>query len=74
MKVTVKLFATLREGLFEKEVREYDPETTVANVISGLKIPDREVKVVFVNSRHAPKEHKLKDGDILALFPGVGGG
>jgi sulfur-carrier protein len=74
MKVTVKLFATLRDGLFDEEVREYGPGTTVASIINELKLPLDRVKVVFVNNRHAAKDRELKDGDILALFPPTGGG
>ena len=74
MKVTVKLFATLREGRFEEEVRQYDPEKTVGEVLENLNIPESEVKIVFVNNRHARKNRKLSDGDVLGIFPPIGGG
>ena len=74
MTVTVKLFATLRDGRFEEEVRHYDPGCTVGQVLEVLGILESEVKVVFVNNRHAGLSRELRDGDVLALFPPIGGG
>ncbi len=34
MKITVKLFATLRKDRFEKDNREYEPGTIVSQVIN----------------------------------------
>ncbi len=74
MKVRVKLFATLREGRFEEEVRECDQTTTVGQVLEDLKIPETEVKIIFVNNRHAQIDRELRDGDVVGLFPPIGGG
>ena len=74
MKVKVKLFATLGKGRFEEEVRQYDPEFTVGQVLDDLNIPKSEVKVVFVNNRHAGMDRELRDGDVIGLFPPIGGG
>lgn len=74
MKVKVKLFATLSKGRFEEEVRQYDPEFTVGQVLDDLNIPESEVKVVFVNNRHAGIDRVLSDADVLAIFPPIGGG
>ena len=74
MKLRVKLFATLREGRFEERTEQFARGTTVADVIASLDIPDREVKIIFVNSRHAARDRMLEEGDTLALFPPIGGG
>lgn len=74
MNVKVKLFATLRDGRFEEEVREYPSEITVRLVLKDLGISEYEVKVVFVNSRHAKLDQELCDGDVLGVFPPIGGG
>ena len=74
MKVTVKLFATLREGHFEEEVKQFDPDFTVGQVLEDLNIPESEVKIIFVNNRHAGMDRGLCDGDVLAIFPPIGGG
>ena len=74
MKVTVKLFATLRDGRFEVEDRRYDRATTVLQVLEDLNVPETEVKIVFVNNRHAKLDRELSDGDVLGIFPPIGGG
>ncbi|MFC1639968.1 MoaD/ThiS family protein [Gemmatimonadota bacterium] len=74
MKIKVKLFATLREGRFEEEFRHYDSETTVGEVLVDLDIPESEVKIVFVNNRHAGIDRKLSDRDVVGIFPPIGGG
>jgi len=74
MKVNVKLFATLSKGRFEQEVRQFDPETTVAEVLKDLNIPEIAVKIVFVNNRHAKLDRELHDGDVVGIFPPIGGG
>ncbi len=74
MKVTVKLFATLRDGRFEVEDRRYDRATTVLQVLEDLNVPETEVKIVFVNNRHAKLDRVLADGDVLGIFPPIGGG
>jgi molybdopterin converting factor small subunit len=39
-----------------------------------IGIPEKEVRLIFVNGRHASLEDRLAEGDTLALFPPVGGG
>ena len=79
MRVTVKLFATLvrfKEGTragkpFEMELPE---SATVHDLIDMLQIPPEETHVVFINNIIEEHESKLKDGDVVGLFPPVGGG
>ncbi|HKZ17243.1 MAG TPA: MoaD/ThiS family protein [Geobacteraceae bacterium] len=74
MRVTVKLFATFRLGRFLAETREYPPGTTVGSILEELELPERELGAVFVNYRHADKDYELREGDIVSIFPLVGGG
>lgn len=74
MQVTVKLFATFRQGRFSVEVREYRPGTTVGQITEELAIPKGELGILLVNSRHVALDHELHDNDTLAIFPLVGGG
>lgn len=74
MNVRVKLFATLRDGRFDEEVRCYESGTTVGHVLDDLNIPEIEVRIVFVNSRHAQPDRELTDGDVIGIFPPIGGG
>jgi sulfur-carrier protein len=74
MKITIKLFATLRKGMFEEETREFTPGMAVKEVIRGLNIPGNQVTLILLNGRHAAPDTELHDGDTLSLFPPIGGG
>lgn len=74
MEVNVKLFATLREGRFKEKTTEVDDNSKVNNVIEKYEIPVEEVAICFVNGRDVDKDHVLQNGDVLSLFPPVGGG
>jgi sulfur carrier protein len=74
MKVTVKLFASLRQGCFEAKVIDCDAQSTVEQIIRYFGIPRDQVSIILVNSKHVDFACPLSEGDILALFPPVGGG
>ncbi len=74
IQVTVKLFATLREGRFDVRAMELAAGSRVADVARILSIPEEEVALIMVNHRHREITHVLGDGETLALFPPVGGG
>lgn len=74
MTVTVKLFATFREGRFKKELRNYPAETTIGQIIEQLELPEDQLGAILLNSRHVEKDVVLHDGDTLSIFPLVGGG
>ena len=74
MQLTVKLFANFREGRFIKEERVYPADTSVGEIVDSLGIDRGEVGVLMVNSRHSSFDSRLKDSDILAIFPVIGGG
>lgn len=74
MKITIKLFATFRVGRFASTVQEYQPGTSVGEIIGELKIAEKELGMVLVNSRHVELDHQLNEGDTLSIFPLVGGG
>jgi len=74
MNITVKLFASFRAGRFDIETGDYLAGTTVADVADSLNLPQTEVGIMMVNNRHVKLDHMLADGDVLALFPLLGGG
>ncbi len=74
--VTVKFFATLREYGPAKETLTI-PEDSIINLLfEKYKIPREERKtIIMVNGRpHRDQNTILKDGDIIAIFPPIGGG
>lgn len=74
MQVTVKLFASFRTGRTPIEVCEYQPGTKVGDVVREKGIPESELGIMLVNARHVQLDRELADGDILAIFPLLGGG
>jgi sulfur-carrier protein len=74
MTLTLKLFATFRNGRFETEQRSYPPGTTVASIVDELQIPQQEIGVLLVSGRHADLTHEPAAGDTVSIFPLLGGG
>ena len=74
MQVTVKLFASFRTGRTPIEIRDYPAGTTVADVVAEQGIPVAELGIMLINHRHVHLDRELADGDILAIFPLLGGG
>ena len=72
--MTIKLFASFQRGRFAVETRDYPPFTSVAEIAHDLKIPVTEIGVVLVNARHVELDFCPAAGDILAIFPVIGGG
>jgi sulfur-carrier protein len=74
MQVTIKLFANFRNDRFIKEVQTIAPGSTVGAIVSELALTEEEVGVILINGRHSNLDQPLTEGDILSLFPLVGGG
>ncbi|MBU3160388.1 MoaD/ThiS family protein [Clostridium frigoris] len=74
MKVTVKLFATFRDGRDKIQVFELDEGKTLEDVIAELGIEKSEIAILLVNGRDGQFGNPLVEGDVIALFPPVGGG
>ncbi|MEN8904961.1 MAG: MoaD/ThiS family protein [Clostridiales bacterium] len=74
MKVTIKLFATLRDYNDNEFKLDIKSNTNIISIIESLNIPKEEIAIIMVNGRSADLDYRLKDKDILALFPPVGGG
>ena len=74
MQITIKLFANFRNGRFIKEVQTIALDSTVGAIVSELALTEEEVGVILINGRHSNLDQPLTEGDILSLFPLVGGG
>jgi len=74
MMVRVKLFATLREGRDKDRVYELMDGARVIDVVNMLNIRLDDVKILLLNGQDADFDVQLKDGDVLSIFPPVGGG
>ncbi len=79
MLVKVRAYAMLRRylpgaAIGQSAVVELPPEATVGDALDRLGIPRAETKVCFVGGLRRDHDHRLKDGDELAVFPPVAGG
>ena len=74
MDITVKLFATFRIGRFAENRKRFSLGTTIADIVRELHIPEEQIGIIMLNSRHAQLAQQLSDGDQLAIFPLLGGG
>lgn len=77
MDISVKLLVGLKkhsptgEPQFDLRVAE---DVSVEEVLQKLGIPRRPVKVILVNGRQAQPKRKLKEHDLLVVFPPLEGG
>ena len=46
----------------------------MGDIVDGLDIVRDEVGVVMINSRQAGLEVPVAEGDVVAIFPVIGGG
>ena len=74
MKVTVKLFATLRDGRGKVLEKIYSEGTTIRDIIKDLNIEEKDVAILLKNGINTPMDVIPSDGDYLSIFPPVGGG
>ena len=72
--IEVRLFAGLRQGRQKIYQMESESITTVQDIMDRLSIDRREVNILLINGFHQKPETEVKDGDIVSLFPAVGGG
>ena len=81
MKVTVRYFSIHRD-MTEKTEEEVqlDQGATTKDLLNRLKesyprLKDaKDYTVISINGNFAEEKSKLKEGDVVALFPPVGGG
>lgn len=72
--IEVRLFATLRENrdkILYVDAKDYNDG---ADLIDFLEIDRDDVAIFLINGIHSKLEDHIKDDDIIAIFPPVGGG
>ncbi|NBG86998.1 MoaD/ThiS family protein [Isachenkonia alkalipeptolytica] len=74
MEIQIKLFATLREGRGKLVTKEFSSAVTPKEVLEALNINEEDVAILLVNGLDGTLDQELQDGDMLSVFPPVGGG
>jgi len=74
--VTVKFFATLRQYGPDKDVLIIPENSKIRLLFDKYSIPKEERRaIILVNGRpHKDLNTILKDGDLISIFPPIGGG
>ena len=72
--IEVRFFATLREG--RGKIAQIPAEGVFAagDILRRFDIPEEEVAILLINGFHSKPGDPVKDGDVISLFPPVGGG
>ncbi len=75
VQVNLKLFATLRR-LVQAQAENYSiqPGTTVGELIAKLGLPEKQVKLIFIDGVRGGLHTVLHGGERIGIFPPVGGG
>ena len=74
MKVEVKLFAAFRKGRFVQKQLEVPDDACLKDVLDHLDITAEEVSLPLINGVYSNVNDTISDGDVLSIFPAVGGG
>lgn len=79
MKVDVYLYATLSKYLpadasNRGATLDVGEKSRIRDVVHHLEIPEKRIKLIFVNGVHARMDTLLAEGDRVGMFPPVGGG
>lgn len=72
--IEVRLFATFREGREKVSFFDQKDFKNAGEIIDYLRIPRQDVAILLINGLYSPIDASVKDGDVIALFPPVGGG
>lgn len=74
MEIKVRLFATFREGRGKEIIMDFPQGATPIDVIEKLNICKDEVAILLINGRDGDFVVELNQGDVISIFPPVGGG
>ena len=72
--IEVRFFATLRQGRGKITEVPAEEVSTAGDILRRFEIPAEEVSILLINGFHSKPGDPVNDGDIISLFPPVGGG
>jgi molybdopterin converting factor small subunit len=74
MYINVRLFATLRDGRKKEYLMSLAGIDSARDIIERLNIHEEEVAILLINGSDCSLNHKVQSGNIVSVFPPVGGG
>ena len=74
LNIEVRLFATLRQGREKKQIVEIAEGTRLAQIIEDFGIDEQDIAILLVNGMNVDSDFEPSNGDVVAIFPPVGGG
>ncbi|MCK5762856.1 MAG: MoaD/ThiS family protein [Clostridiales bacterium] len=74
MIIEVRLFATFRINRYKIKKIEIPEGSICKELLNVVGIDHNDVSILMINGIHSNVLDKLKDQDIVSLFPPVGGG
>ena len=74
--IDIRLFASLKKYLPAGSACRYpvEPGTSLSAVLDQLRVPENEVKLIFVDGVKKDARILLKGGERVGVFPPIGGG
>jgi len=75
MQIKVKLFASLRKQVGQKELEMWINERDkVKDIVQSLRLSEKDNFITMINGVHCKLDQNLNDGDVLSIFPMIAGG
>ncbi len=74
IKIEVRYFATLRRDGVKKEILSTNKDKTAEELIGDLGISMDDIAILLINGVRSEPDTVLKEGDVISMFPPVGGG
>lgn len=74
MRLDVRCFAGLAAKAPPGGLLELPEGATALDALDRLDLVPEDVKLIFINGRHAEPDQLLRDQDRVAFVPAVGGG
>ncbi len=72
--IEVRFFATLRENRGKIVHLDAPGISKAGDILQHFGIIPEDVAILLINGRHSKPGDGVSDGDVIALFPPVGGG
>ncbi|UCD85525.1 MAG: MoaD/ThiS family protein [Deltaproteobacteria bacterium] len=75
MKVTIKIGSYLRHYIKKHQITlDLEEGVSVEEALKGISVPEKIPLLILVDGNHQRKDYILKEGEVLSVYPPIGGG